>query len=96
MTANHDQSASCKILIGGKREAKESKTITRKFAAAKRTPPANNRLRCLALSFEGFTRASSRPDRLTAGASADTLIATKKPARRGRERETVNKGSIAK
>jgi hypothetical protein len=34
----HDQSASCKILIGGKREAKESKTITKKFAAAQRGP----------------------------------------------------------
>jgi hypothetical protein len=33
MTANHDQSAICKILIGGKREAKESKTITKKFVA---------------------------------------------------------------
>jgi hypothetical protein len=47
MTANHDQAASCKILIGGKREKKESKTITKKFATAKRTPPANNRLRSL-------------------------------------------------
>jgi hypothetical protein len=85
MTANHDQSPICKILIGGKREAKESKTITKKFAAAKRNkrlrclPRArirfagrgfsrdikrgdreNYRLRCLALSFEGFIRASLR------------------------------------
>jgi len=48
-------------------------------ATLKRADRENYRLRCL-------TRASSRLERLTLSASADTLIATKKPARHGQGR----------
>jgi len=99
MMANHDQSAIYKILIGAKWEEKNQNNH-KKIRAAKRTPPANNRLRNLTrarIRFVGrgfsrdikradrenyrlrcLTRASSRLERLTVGASADTLIATKR------------------
>jgi hypothetical protein len=84
MTANHDQSASCKILIGGKRRKKNqnqsqkirrrptrSAAVTHKRFDVRTTPLALTHPRKLsAVAFVAW--------RLTVGASADTLIATKR------------------